>query len=107
MLVIDLRPALVADLPARVGGRMTEASDLTMRDASARHTKRAERNVIMVAVVYVYDVLPADSDSDAANAFQYVMRHLESTKNYGCALPSALAITVKQDGRGTYEERGP
>ena len=51
MLVIDLRPALVADLPARVGGRMTEASDPTMRDASARHTKRAERNVIMVAVV--------------------------------------------------------
>ena len=56
MLVIDLRPALVADLPARVGGRMTEASDPTMRDASARHTERAERNVIMVAVVY--DVLP-------------------------------------------------
>ena len=48
MLVIDLRPALVADLPARVGGRMTEASDPAMRDATARHTrKKAERNVMV------------------------------------------------------------
>ena len=58
MLVIDLRPALVADLPARVGGRMTEASDPTMRDASARHTKKAERNVMTVAIAFIiYDVL--------------------------------------------------
>lgn len=51
MLVIDLlvRPALVADLAARVGGRMTEASDPAVRDARARHTrKKAERNFIMV-----------------------------------------------------------
>lgn len=47
MLVTDLRPTLVADLPARVGG-MTEASDPAMRDATARHTrKKAERNVMV------------------------------------------------------------